>query len=226
MFCRLFVPSWPGLAPHNPGLQLAPGAALWPNLLNRETSRMSFSVLERGAVRLTSPWRQRGSLAKPLLALLALAILGASATAITYLITARNTVPLATSAASAASPASTAPGAAAPGPAAPPAPSPPLFMKLEPFTVTIANDYTERLMHVGVTLNLSGAAAQQRLTEYLPVVRSRILLLLSDQDPDTINTAAAKKDIERAIRNLANAALDAQSGQRVNEVLFTDFVVQ
>jgi len=166
------------------------------------------------------PARQRGALGKPLLALAALAILGASATAITYLVTQKGSPignPLA--------------GASVAAPENPPTPPSaraaiPLFLRLEPFTVTIANDHAERLMHVGVVFTVSNEAARKHLTDLLPVVRSRILLLLSEQDPDTINTSAAKRFLERAIRDLANESLDPGAGQQVDQVLFTDFVVQ
>lgn len=184
---------------------------------------MSFSAIARGASsRPASRQQQLGSLAKPLLALVALAILGASATAITYLITQPGAVNLFGKSASATTEVAEAPAR----PAVPAAPAMPTFLKLDPFTVTIANEYSERLMHVGIVLSLNGLEAEKRLYAFMPIVRSRILLLLSDQDPDTINTAAAKRDLERAIRHVVSGALDTASGQRVNEVLFTDFVVQ
>lgn len=165
------------------------------------------------------PWRQRGALGKPLLALTALAILGASATAITYLVT-QNGRPMGNPLLS-----SSLAGAES-QPALSAAPAIPLFLRLEPFTVTIANDRAERLMHVGVVFTTSNEAARKHLTDVLPVVRSRVLLLLSEQDPDTINTSAAKQYLERAIRDLANESLNPGAGQQVDQVLFTDFVVQ
>ncbi|MCK9512044.1 MAG: flagellar basal body-associated FliL family protein [Pigmentiphaga sp.] len=181
---------------------------------------MFHSSTNRG-IRFVSrfPARQRGALGKPLLALTALAILAASATAITYLIT-QNGSPIGSSLLGSSQ------ASAESGPALPAAPAIPLFLRLEPFTVTIANDRAERLMHVGVVFTISSEAARKHLTDVLPVVRSRILLLLSEQNPDTINTSAAKQHLERAIRNLANESLNPSAGQQVDQVLFTDFVVQ
>lgn len=223
-FRRLFQLSHGPETGHNPLFPATPGGGSRPSVAQPTRLSMSFSAIARGAPsRPASRQRQLGSLAKPLLALLALAILGASATAITYLITQPGQIHLfgnnATTEASSEQLVSPRVPTAA-------APTVPIFLKLDPFTVTIANEYSERLMHVGIVLSLNSVEAEKRLFAFMPIVRSRILLLLSDQNPETVNTAAAKRDLERTIRQVANGALDTAAGQRVNEVLFTDFVVQ
>ncbi len=160
------------------------------------------------------PARQRGALGKPLLALAALAILAASATAITYLVVSRDAG------------GGGALQAANSEPSLPPAPAAPIFYTLEPFTVTASNERSERLMHVGVSFKLPNEASRLRLDEYLPVVRSRILLLLSEQDPADVQTRSGKAELIEAIRTAANESLLPDRGERVDDVLFTDFVVQ
>lgn len=161
--------------------------------------------------------RQRGALGKSLLALAALTILAGAATAITYLLVNRNDDGGLRAETEAHS---------TPDSNAVVAPQPPIFFSLQPFTVTVSNDRVERLLHVGVTLSLSNESSRARLDEYLPVVRSRILMLLSEQDPVAVQTRDGKAALMADIQAAANQSLQAQQGERVNDVLFTDFVVQ
>src|SRR5690606_34706667 len=97
---------------------------------------------------------QRGRIARSLVALLALAVLGASATAITYLITHRDTPLVVTQAAPAEAAA-------------------PIFVSLEPFTVSLNGSTYERVLHVALTLKVADEQTSRRITQYQPVARSR-----------------------------------------------------
>lgn len=152
---------------------------------------------------------QRGALSRSMLALMAVTVLGVSATAITYLITNRN-APMSANATMVA-----------------PAPPKPIFFVLEPFTVTLVTPHTERLLHVGITLKVANEASRQRLANYLPVVRSRVLMLLSDQKVDELHSAQGKRDLANAIRRVTSEPMDGYyESQDVIDVLFTAFVVQ
>ncbi len=58
----------------------------------------------------------------------------------------------------------------------------PIFMELEPFTVNLtgAADTPDRVLYIHVTLRLANEKSRKQLHEYLPEVRSRLLLLLSE----------------------------------------------
>ena len=141
-----------------------------------------------------------------MIALLALSVLGASATAITYLITHPGTPPVVlTQAAQSAAP---------------------IFLDLEPFTVSLSNERAERLLHVGLTLKVADEASRRRLEQYLPVVRSRILILLTEQDPEAVQTAEGKRQLANAVRHAAGMPVEGFEAQQVIDVLFTAFVVQ
>ncbi|GAA5234015.1 flagellar basal body-associated FliL family protein [Verticiella sediminum] len=151
------------------------------------------------------PGRQQGSLGRPLLALAALAVLGASASAITYFVTTPRTATAVQAPAMAAIP---------------------LFYLLDPFTVTLTRDHSERLLHVGLTLELADEASRKRLADYMPVVRSQVLLLLGEQDADAVQTAAGKRQLAADVRTTINAIFEGRGGPTVNNVLFNAFVVQ
>ena len=68
-------------------------------------------------------------------------------------------------------------------PAPPPAP---VFFALDTFTVNLGD--ADRVLYIGVTLRMKDEATRARLSEYLPEVRSRLLLLFSRQNAATLAT--------------------------------------
>lgn len=161
----------------------------------------------------STPGAQRGAaLGRPLFALAALAILASAATAITWFVTSR-------------------PSSAdvqvqqAPAPIVEPAP---IFLPLDAFTVTLRNDDMERLLHVAVTLKMGNERSRVRLHQYLPELRSRFLLILTEQSPDDVQTQAGKQRLAQQLRDAANEPFDnsVTGGQQVADILFTAFVVQ
>jgi flagellar FliL protein len=112
-------------------------------------------------------------------------------------------------------------------PANPVAVPAPIFVPIEPFTVTLQNPETERIMHVGLTLRVSDEQTRTRLEKYMPEVRSRILMVLSSQSPTGVQTQQGKTDMANAIKQAVNRPFSPlPDGQYVTDVLYTAFVVQ
>lgn len=109
-----------------------------------------------------------------------------------------------------------------------PAPIPaPIFIPIEPFTVTVQSPDRERMVHVELTLRVSDDQSRLRIEKYMPEVRSRILLLLSAQTPEAVQTSQGKLDLGNAIMKAVNKPFTPiPDGQYVTDVLFTAFVVQ
>jgi len=103
----------------------------------------------------------------------------------------------------------------------------PIFYELAPFTVTVENDVSERILHVGMTLRLADDASRERLERYMPEVRNRVLLELSHLTPDSLKGAQGRTDLAAAIITALNRPFaPLPVGQYVTDVLFTTFVVQ
>jgi len=115
-----------------------------------------------------------------------------------------------------------------PGQGMPPPPPPaPIFFELAPFTVTVDNGVSERILHVGVTLRLADGSSRQRLENYLPEVRSRVLFELAKLTPDDLKSPQARGALATAIAGTLSRPFAPQPvGQYVTDVLFTTFVVQ
>ncbi|WP_088153639.1 flagellar basal body-associated protein FliL [Achromobacter xylosoxidans] len=186
-----------------------------------------------------------GRILRPLLAILVLLIVAAASAGATWFITQRMqpqnsaTVQLGVGQVPAGQPGQPGqPGQAAQGPQATPAtfvappanpvavPAP-IFVPIEPFTVTLQNPDTERIMHVGLTLRVSDEQTRTRLEKYMPEVRSRILMVLSSQSPTGVQTQQGKTDMANAIKQAVNRPFSPlPDGQYVTDVLYTAFVVQ
>lgn len=78
-----------------------------------------------------------------------------------------------------------------------------------------------------MTLRLKDEATRARLNEYLPEVRSRLLLLFSRQNAAELSTEAGKQKLIAAIKETLAAPLVAgQPRQVVTDVLYTAFILR
>lgn len=103
----------------------------------------------------------------------------------------------------------------------------PIFVAMEPLTVNLQSDSKGRFLHIGVSLKVRDEQAQAQVAESLPELRSRLLLLLSDRQPDTLATPADKARLAEQIRDELNRPLAAGSAAHgITGVSFSAFVVQ
>ncbi|EKS69287.1 flagellar basal body-associated protein FliL [Caballeronia zhejiangensis] len=114
------------------------------------------------------------------------------------------------------------------GPAKPAPEPPPVFFPLESLTVNLqSDDGAMHYLRAGLTLKLKDEKVQLLVTEHMPEVRSHVLLLLSGKRPDDLATVDGKKQLANELRaSVETAASTAEKPVRVEEVLFTEFVVQ
>ncbi|WP_447554873.1 flagellar basal body-associated protein FliL [Vreelandella sp. EE22] len=107
-------------------------------------------------------------------------------------------------------------------------PEPPVFTRIEPFTVNLADDrYGSRLLYTGITLRVGGETSKAIIEEHMPQVRSRLLILLSGKQASELTSIEGKEALAQAIINRLNVPLtENQPPLDLQEVLFTDFIVQ
>lgn len=105
--------------------------------------------------------------------------------------------------------------------------SSPIFLELDPFTVTLNRNGFSRVLYVGFTLRFEDQASMERVTKYLPEARSRILIELSSLNPETIHDKATPDQIKEAVKRVLLPAFYPEVyTQHITDVLFTNFVVQ
>ena len=112
--------------------------------------------------------------------------------------------------------------------AAPGAPAAPLFFPLESMTVNLqSDDGQQHFLRIGLTLKLGDTRTQQELTDHMPEVRSRILLALSNHHPDELAPLEGKRALAEELKTLISDPTEKGTAPiRVQDVLFTEFVVQ
>ena len=108
-------------------------------------------------------------------------------------------------------------------------PAAPIFLALDTFTVNLQtpdND-PDRVLYIGLTLRLPDEKNRDTLNEYLPEVRSRLLLLLSRQKTSDLVSEAGKQQLVQDIKQVLDAPLvKGQPPQVINDVLFTAFILR
>jgi len=101
----------------------------------------------------------------------------------------------------------------------------PVFFDLDAFTVNLEGG--DRLLYVGMTLQLGNESSKEFVRAHLPQVRNRLLMVLSGQDASTLITSDGKQKLAESIREaLTKQFADAQPALLVDKVLFTQFIVQ
>jgi Flagellar basal body-associated protein len=108
-------------------------------------------------------------------------------------------------------------------------PAPPVFMPLDTFTVNLVtpdND-PDRVLYIGLTLRLPDEATRRQLNDFLPEVRSRLLMLLSRQEAGHLANEQGKQQLVAQIKETLSAPLvKGQPKQVVSDVLFTAFILR
>lgn len=128
---------------------------------------------------------------------------------------------------------------------------PPTYLPLDNMVVNLADAGGERVAQVGVTLELQNAGAVERVKQYLPTIRSSILLLVSQRTSEDLLKIEGKEKLARDILRAASEPFGGigegddevdtgKSGdtratrkqrpapvdQPVQRVLFSSFIVQ
>jgi flagellar FliL protein len=102
-----------------------------------------------------------------------------------------------------------------------------VFFALDSMTVNLQSDDGEHYLRIGLTLKLKDEKAQVALNERMPEIRSRVLLLLSGKRPEDLATVEGKRTLAKELRMAIDSIVSAaEPPVHVDEVLFTEFVVQ
>lgn len=110
-----------------------------------------------------------------------------------------------------------------------PEPVNPIFVEIEPFTVnTKTTEGRSRLLYLGMTFQLGNEKSKEVIETYMPQVRSRLLMQLSDEKVDELNSAQGKSALAERLQAVL---LDPPLAEHLpklalDQILFTEFIVQ
>ncbi|ALM54238.1 flagellar basal body-associated protein FliL [Halomonas huangheensis] len=104
----------------------------------------------------------------------------------------------------------------------------PIYLKLEPFTVNLAEDNGgPRMLYMGITLQLGDQLSQQAIDRIRPQVRNRVVLMLSGRKAEDLVTPEGKQQLATDLTTgLSELLAENHSDVNISHVLFTEFIVQ
>ncbi|WP_151636381.1 flagellar basal body-associated protein FliL [Noviherbaspirillum aerium] len=104
---------------------------------------------------------------------------------------------------------------------------PPVFLQMEPFTVNLQPENGEQYLQVAFTLQVADQTQVEYLKMYMPLLRSRILLLLASRKASEIGTAEGKQKLQTDIlAEVTKPFVPNAAPQSAHGVFFTSFVIQ
>lgn len=104
----------------------------------------------------------------------------------------------------------------------------PIFVKIDPFTVNLADDaYGSRLLYAGLSLKVGDEETREILEAHMPQVRSRLLMMFAGQQASELTGAESKQRLgDQVLAVLDPPMTDHQPELVIEDVLFTEFIVQ
>ncbi len=103
----------------------------------------------------------------------------------------------------------------------------PIFVTLDPFTVNLAEEGGDHYLQVGIVYQVSDDRTGDAIKLHMPILRNRLLLLLSAKRPSELVTADGKKKLVDELVVAARESLPGTSPDRgVTSALLGAFVIQ
>lgn len=104
----------------------------------------------------------------------------------------------------------------------------PVYVDMDTFTVSLKpeDDNSDHVLYIGLTLKMQDDAAKALLEKYLPEVRSRLLVLFSQQTANNLSVDGGKEKLTEEIKTVVSTPLTGQQKIMVTDVLFNAFILR
>ncbi|MCC7485306.1 MAG: flagellar basal body-associated protein FliL [Burkholderiales bacterium] len=83
-----------------------------------------------------------------------------------------------------------------------------LYVPLETFTVNLQPENGEHFLQTTLSLRVADSATEQAIKQFMPDIRSRLVLLLSSKKPSDLATIDGKQGLANQIAGEVNTVLD------------------
>lgn len=101
------------------------------------------------------------------------------------------------------------------------------YVQFETFTVNLLPDPDDKFLQLDLTIEVKGAELAEKFKTQMPVLRNRVLLLLTSKKATDIATPEGKKQLsEELLAELKKPFTASGKPLKVTQVLFTSFVIQ
>lgn len=107
-------------------------------------------------------------------------------------------------------------------------PAPAVYHQMRPaFVVNYVTASKPRYLQVEISVMSRMPSIIEAIIDHMPLVRSAVLETLNSSDFELLRTHQGKEALLEELRDVLNAALEAETGEAgVESVLFTNFVLQ
>ena len=103
----------------------------------------------------------------------------------------------------------------------------PIFMTVDPFTVNLAEENGDHYLQVGVVYQVEDDKVIEQLKLYMPVLRNRVLLLLSAKKPSDLAGADGKNKLVGELVAAARSSIPGTAPEKgIAGALLASFVIQ
>jgi len=98
------------------------------------------------------------------------------------------------------------------------------YEKLEPFTVNLVG--LKQMLQVSFTLKLAKPEAGEKVKFNMPLIRHKMITLMSAKTADQILSSEGKLQLIQEIKVAINKALSLDEAEGISDVLFSSIIVQ
>lgn len=104
----------------------------------------------------------------------------------------------------------------------------PTYIPLETFTVSLkpTDREADRVLYIGLTLRVKDNKSRDLVQQFLPEIRSRLLMLFSRQTAEILSTDDGKQRLIENIKQDINLPLGDNQSAMVTDVLFNAFILR
>ena len=119
------------------------------------------------------------------------------------------------------------PGSAAAPDARPVDGKPPTFVTLEPFTVNLQQENGEHFLQAGIVVQVADSKTVDAIKNYMPIIRNRMLLLLSSKAPSELASLEGKKKLVGELIVALRESIPGATPERgIENAYISSFVIQ
>jgi len=87
---------------------------------------------------------------------------------------------------------------------------PPSFIKMDEFTVNLPGRGGEHYLQASIVLRTADGSTEGRIKDFLPIVRDRVILVLSSRTMQELSTVEGKNNMAREIALVINSIIEPQ----------------
>ena len=95
-----------------------------------------------------------------------------------------------------------------------------------PFLVTFNVDGRQRYMQISLSVSSRDSASLDALEHHMPLIRSKLITAYGGQNFDEIKTDSGKIALQAQTVEVINGVLEGEGANKIENIFFTNFVLQ